>query len=354
LKYADGNYVVKTVEKVQDMGGGHSLLEIGFEGQEETVAMFGVYADVMAFLNQEVIASFREEMIGGKSRQCVNNLTVMSRISVLDREEDIKLYINDLPDTGSTVNFEDIQLGDYVQNAIAYCSFQIYDSSGKANWSELTLQDKRRNTAKVKLFDPDRKTVDLVGRYVKMDLKRNKFGFNTTDIEPMEGIHISPNPELELAKRFILQTVKNDAPLQDFMDKSKILTALSSYNDAEEAEVGYMLVRVAMEMAQAREYKNMSPIVDTSLLIRAILFNRGYCLAPQETNMMSYQMQNIINGSSYGPKLMSKKMMTMLEAQPRVDLLEWEIYQQIRKSIDILIKARKFRAYTLSSDKKWG
>lgn len=349
----DGIYTVEYIQNYKQLDDVTTIMNIKFEKFDTPVIMFGIYGEIVGFLKQEVQVTFRQDIFEGKFVPVINTLTVIGKVNVLNREEDIKLYINDLPDTGSNINFKDIEMNDIRLNAIVYCSRHEYSASAKAVWAELTILDKRRQAAKVKLFDPDKKTAQFQGSYVRMDLQRTRFGFNTKDVEPVTGINISPNPEIDLAQSFIQQVTKTDEALTSFLDKSGLMEAMKKYNVQEDAEKGYMIVRVAMEVAQAREYKNMSPIVDTELLIRGILANRAYCLTNSENNMTSTMMQNIINCSTYGGSIMNKKIMTMLESEPRIDLLEWNLYQQIKKSVDILIRARKNMEYTLSSDKAW-
>lgn len=329
-------------------------MEIGFEDQSDTAFMFGVYTEVVGLLNQEVVASFRNEMIKGELRQCINNLSVLTKVIALDRKERVKLFVADMPDTHSNILFSDIDLGETRLNCIVYCTSVVVDSSPKAVWISLQIMDKKRNVSEVKLFDPERKTADFAGRYLKMDLRKNKYGFNATDIFLIDSLTSSANPEIDLAKNFIIQAIQSDSKLVEVVQKSNILQAMMDYLDEEEPERGYIIVRVAMEMAQALEMLNMSPIVDVELLLRAIVLNRGYVLTRKENSTRSKQMHNLINATTYASSMVNNKMLCLLETDPEVDLLEVSVYRQIRETVNILIKARRRGTYTLSTDKKWG
>jgi hypothetical protein len=342
----------ESISVLEHLSADCAVLSVVFSGGIESI-MFADYSECLKFVGQEVIVNFREEIYNNEITTCVNKLTRMTTINTLDRESNIKLYINGLPPIGSTVAFDDIPDGGLVLNAVVYCNSHNYDSSAKASWAVLGILDKNRRSSNLRIFDYERKTDSLAGKYIKCDLrKKEPYGFITTECFEVPEINISPNPEIDLAKNFILEIFKDDKDILDYIAKSSILDFMEKYNYEERIEKGYTLVRTAMEIAMARELANLSEKIDVKLILRALLLRRVYCITNNEKNTMSTTLQNIIGISKYRFSA-DKRLLMMLESEPKFPLFERKLIDSISTTVDTVIEGTKTFNMISALDKLW-
>lgn len=343
---------VQAVKIIENMGA-ISLLEIEFY-DEVKAFMLAAYSDVSPYLEQDVIVSFRKDMKDGVISDFINTLTVLSRVVVLDKNENIKLYVLDLPDTGSNVIFKDLQLGMQRTNTIVYCDSCAIGSSPKASWVDFKVLDKKRNVEIMKVFNPENMDYSaFIGKYLLCDVRKSQYGLSTQEVRIMENLTIDANPELELAKQFLLNELREDSVLLEEVLRLRLIENMKHYSENEvKIETGYVLVQTAMEIAMAGEFRNLSKDIDYNLMRRAFIANKLYVLTHNDVQSLSKEMQNVMKLTT--TKFNSKRLISLLEEKPSIVMLEHPLIRMVAETVKLILENTKSEGYRLSSDKVWG
>lgn len=258
---------IKLVQKIDDIT---DILLVTIDNEVDAYMIYS-YAECLKFLNEEVIVSYRKDIYEGRIEQFINTLTIPTRVTALDRTENIKLFC-DIDDNNSNVCFSDIQLGETFIGAIMYCVDCQYESSNKAVWMTIKVRDKSGRVAKVRLFDYTTEGLVYNGIYVKADIKKTKFGFNTDAITPME-LDYPPNPEIEIAKDYIRNYFADDAFMCNVFNVTSILDHMEMYISLEK---GYELVRLAIQLDILGGLRNCFDDIDFKAISYALVFGYGY------------------------------------------------------------------------------
>lgn len=233
--------------------------------------MVGNYADTLQFVDVEVIVSYRKDIYEGKIETFINTLTIPVKVNVLDRDTNFKLYSN-IEDNNSNVCFADILEGQISYNAVVYCIDSMYESSPNATWMTLKIRDKAGRIAKVRLFDYDNDKAYYGGIYVKMTLRRTKYGFTTQEIIPVQS-DFPVNPEIDICRTYIENYFAGDTYIADVFNKTKLLDCMYA-SIAEER--GYSMVRAAIELDILSSLKNDLNDIDFKAVSYALIMKYGY------------------------------------------------------------------------------
>lgn len=344
--------VVKSIE-VFDNDGNISILEIEFTDGKKAF-MVAEKTSTMRFLNQKVLVTFKQDVMKGKLVDFIHGLTIPQTIVTLEKKENIKLFIEDIPDTAANVMFKDLVDGDLKLNQIVYCDRVEEGASPKATWVEFRILDKKRNIAKLKVFNPERQDYSkFIGKYLVCDLRKTKFGFNTQEVHVKENLTISANPEIELAKRYILNTIAEDEALAAAVEKINLLHFMSVYNEEGDLETGYLIVKTAMEVSLASEFRNLSQHIDFNLMRRAFILNKLFVLTDNEEETRSKELQCILKVGATGIPL-TKKLLSLIESNSKKVLLEREMMNNISSMVKKLLENTKAQGLLLlNTDKVW-
>lgn len=308
------------------------LLEVTIDDSIKSY-MVAKYGDILKYVDHEVIVSYRNDIYKGSLCQFIDTVTIPTRVATLDREDNIKLYVAQ-EDNFSNVCFKDLQEGETMLNAEMYCVSHTYNSSTNAVWAELVVRDRSMRLAKIRLFDYDYNKYNFTGRYVKADIRKSKYGLTTQSVLPLEASS-AVNPEVAIAKKFILSTFEQDKEILNIITSKNLLEAMEEIIDLER---GYLLVRTAMELSLAHEMFNITNSVDVSLIKRVLLLSCMYSLTPNSE--YSKQFCNMVNVSK--EQLSNKKeIMLLLDSNSETDLKERVVIDNIRTTIDNLINIKK-------------
>lgn len=348
----NGDYKLKSVSIVETISKDIQLLKVELENIDTELYIFNNYNDIAIMLDNNVSCTFREDLINGELKTVIANITLLAKATVLDRKEVGKLFVEDLPDLGSNIVFSDYNIGDSVTNAIVYCTNISYHSSKRSDWSEMTVLDKRRKSAKIRLFNPDSKTMSMKGKYIRANLRLTKFGFNADEVFIEESVAQSVNPEIALAQRYIENIIKDDALLVDYVSNKKLLDYIRLFDDIP-YEVGFLMVITACELSFANELGNLTPTVNTELLKRAIILDKSYVLSGnREGNYNSDALQAILHTASH--KIgRDKRLWNILQDEPKEEMYERLLFKKIKELADLAVKGYKTYDLLLSSDKSW-
>ena len=249
------------------------LCEVEFDNGADKALIIWNYTNLIGYVGGEAIVTFRMDMYKGQPARFINTLARVGVVHTLEREDNIKLYVDKL-DNHCTISFRDIAEGHTAQRVTVYVVSVDVDSSARATWWDLTVQDKDRKTAKLRIFNPEGSDTDYKGRYIMCDISRNKYGFSTNAIVTVDS-QFSYSPEVAVAEKFIMDTFANDLGALQAIQSTSFIEIARQYV-AEEP--GYVLVRLAMELDLANELANLTGDVDMGLVKQCLLLDKFWVL----------------------------------------------------------------------------
>lgn len=322
--------VCTSIEKVNDTSIGE-LLSVIIDNTEQAY-WFYEYAEALKFLNQNVIVEFRNDMYNGNICRFIKTFTIPTIVNTLDKHDNMKLFVDQV-DSQANLSFNEIGLGETRQGCIVFCSSQEYKSSANAVWMELLIRDKLMHVSKLRVFGYDNPDADFAGKYVMTALSRNKYGFQSELVAPVQGT-IPINPELTIAEEFISNFFLDDEIANSYILKYNLIQRLKEKVDY---EMGYGLVRLAMELSLCEALCNITKDVDLKAVGQAILCSRGYLthesvLSPTVNNVMIAQQFTWPNR-----RVVVQCLDTALEEKPD----EAFILNSIKNTVDKILEVRK-------------
>lgn len=307
------------------------LLQVEFN-HDMKAYWFYPYNDALQFLNKDVIVEFRKDVYKGEMCDFINTFTVNAVVTVLDKEQDFKLFCNE-EDNNANVYFDDIEDGTSRQGAIVFCTSQSFESSSKAAWMELVVRDKKMKTAILRIFDYESKDVELEGHYVVTSLSRNKYGF-TSDLVKALPQDAYANPELALGRKYVENFFADKDDAREFIQRAGIYNALENDIDYEK---GYGFVRLAMELAMVDSMKNITNDIDLHAISCALLASRASVM---RSSSFSPMVTNILIAKQFrwrNQRLVMQLLDDALTEQPK----EREVMRNIQNTVAALLAIRK-------------
>lgn len=262
--------VCTSIVKMKEVSEDTDILRVEIDNDVKAYMIFN-YAESLVFLNKEVIVSYRKDIYEGKIELFINTLTIPVKVTTLDREAGIKLF-TDQSDNNSNVSFIDLTPGSTMLGAVMYCISSSYESSDRAVWMELKVRDRAGRVAKLRLFDPEFGVAKFDGMYIKANIKRNDYGLNTKEISLMD-LEFPPNPEIQIARTYIENYFIGDADMLAVLQRTKLLDFMQDYV---ELELGYALLRAAIQLDILSELRNVFNEVNFKAISYAIMMQYGY------------------------------------------------------------------------------
>lgn len=261
--------ICTAIEKVTTHGD-TDLLRVTIDNMV-TALWFYDYADSLQFLNQEVIVDYRQDIYNGDMCQFIKTFTIPTVVTTLDKHEGFKLYL-DQEDNQANTSFNEISSGETKYGCIVFCCKQENKSSRNASWTEYLIRDRFMRVAKLRMFNAEENDTDFSGQYVHCDLERNQYGFTTRAMVSVGGV-MAINKEIAVAEDFVKGFFSADVPAMDYINKNNLLEAFKQHVDY---EIGYGVVRLAMELAMADALRNVTKDVDVDAIAQALLCRYGY------------------------------------------------------------------------------
>lgn len=256
------------VENLENISDQFQLMRCYFDDGQSSAYILWSYADLMQYVGQEVLCTFRKDMYNGKVEDFVNTLARVGVVHTLERSSGVKLYV-DVTDNHSNIRLRDIPEGETTMGAILYVHDFTYGSSSRANWVDLRVQDQMRKLGTIRIFNPSELSEDIRGRYIQCDLKHTQYGFSTDNVVTVDS-SFPYSPEVEIAIKFIQDTFAGDP------GALKLLADTRYFEYAKKCtwmEPGYILVRLALELDLAAEMTNLLKEADLELVMRALLLD---------------------------------------------------------------------------------
>ena len=279
--------ILTRIELLDSYSEEQQLMHLTFDEGKDTAYIIWSHANLIQYLNDEVVATFRTDMYNGRAEKFVNTLARVGVIHTLEKENNVKLYV-DVTDNHSNVRFKEIEDGGTAVDAVVYVVDMRFDSSARAEWVDLTVMDQARKLAQLRIFSPDNKTAALKGRYVMGTIRRTKYGLSAESVITVDSA-FPYSPEVEISERFILDAFAEDSEMLNLLSATNFVTFAKKHVDL---EPGYVLVRLALELDIASELNNLMREVDTALIKRALLLEKFFVF--QEESPFTSEIINFV------------------------------------------------------------
>lgn len=288
--------------------------------------------DAMQYLGKDVIVEYRKDILDGEMCQFIKTFVLPSVVNTLDKQEGFKLFLEQ-QDNNSNLSFNEIADGETRGGCIVYCITSEFKSSNNAVWQELLIRDRSMHTAKLRVFNYTNDVADFTGRYILTELSRSKYGFKSDLISPTNG-ECPPNPEIDIAKQYILNYVSNDAIASSYLERTNLLAFIEEEVDY---EPGYGLVRLAMELAMVESMYNITKDVDLQAIGHALIASRGHTT---RDSALSDVLNNVLVGmnTNWPNKVLVLQLLDEnIEEKPKA----YYVYNNIRETVNTLLQVRK-------------
>lgn len=319
---------ITTVDKLAD---GTDVLLVTIDDNVQAMWFYS-FAKAAEFIGKDVIVDYRSDIYKGEMRTFISTFTLPTIVNTLERKDNIRLYC-DQEDNNSNTCFDEIEVGDTKMGSVVYCVSQEYKSSPKAVWMELLIRDRRMRVATLRLFDYADKNVVLEGQYIMTSLTRNAYGFQSDLIKPVEG-EVPPNPEISIAKQFIMNYFADDVVSLDYINKTSVLEVLEDMVDYER---GYGLMRLAMELSMVDNLVNISKDLDHKAIGRALLASRGHLT---RTSSLSSYVNNVNIALHYNWDNRTI-VVPLLDVENENSPKEYSIMKSIKETVNTILEVRK-------------
>ena len=317
------------IELLESYATEQQLMRLTFDEGKDSAYIIWSHANLVQYLNDEVIATFRQDMYNGTISKFVNTIAKVGVVHTLERSNNVKLYV-DVTDNHSNIRFKEIEDGGTAVNAIVYVTDIRFDSSARAEWADLTVMDQARKIAQLRIFSPDSKIQDFKGRYVMCDIRKNRYGLSTDSVVTVDNA-FPFSPEVEISERFLMDAFAEDADILTLLDETKFADFAKKVVDL---EPGYILVRLAIELDVASELANLVKEVDVDLIKRCLLIEKFNVF--QQTSPYRNDIVTFVTASRYKFDHKNEVLLTLYSDEEKFSM-ERVVLKQVREMADTII-----------------
>lgn len=321
------------IELLESYATEQQLMRLTFDEGKDSAYIIWSHADLVQYLNDEVIATFRQDMYNGTIAKFVNTIAKVGVVHTLERSNNVKLYV-DVTDNHSNIRFKEIEDGGTAVNAIVYVTDIRFDSSARAEWADLTVMDQARKIAQLRIFSPDSKIQDFRGRYVMCDIRKNRYGLSTDSVVTVDNA-FPFSPEVEISERFLMDAFAEDADILTLLAETKFADFAKKVVDL---EPGYILVRLAIELDVASELANLVKEVDVDLIKRCLLIEKFNVF--QQTSPYRNDIVTFVTASRYKFDHKNEVLLTLYSDEEKFSM-ERVVLKQVREMADTIINVKK-------------
>lgn len=321
------------IELLESYATEQQLMRLTFDEGKDSAYIIWSHANLVQYLNDEVIATFRQDMYNGSIDKFVNTIAKVGVVHTLERSNNVKLYV-DVTDNHSNIRFKEIEDGGTAVNAIVYVTDIRFDSSARAEWADLTVMDQARKIAQLRIFSPDSKIQDFKGRYVMCDIRKNRYGLSTDSVVTVDNA-FPFSPEVEISERFLMDAFAEDADILTLLAETKFADFAKKVVDL---EPGYILVRLAIELDVASELANLVKEVDVDLIKRCLLIEKFNVF--QQTSPYRNDIVTFVTASRYKFDHKNEVLLTLYSDEEKFSM-ERVVLKQVREMADTIINVKK-------------
>ena len=321
------------IELLESYATEQQLMRLTFDEGKDSAYIIWSHANLVQYLNDEVIATFRQDMYNGTIAKFVNTIAKVGVVHTLERSNNVKLYV-DVTDNHSNIRFKEIEDGGTAVNAIVYVTDIRFDSSARAEWADLTVMDQARKIAQLRIFSPDSKIQDFRGRYVMCDIRKNRYGLSTDSVVTVDNA-FPFSPEVEISERFLMDAFAEEADILTLLAETKFVDFAKKVVDL---EPGYILVRLAIELDVASELANLVKEVDVDLIKRCLLIEKFNIF--QQTSPYRNDIVTFVTASRYRFEHKNEVLLTLYSDEEKFSM-ERVVLKQVREMADTIINVKK-------------
>ena len=321
------------IELLESYATEQQLMRLTFDEGKDSAYIIWSHANLVQYLNDEVIATFRQDMYNGSIAKFVNTIAKVGVVHTLERSNNVKLYV-DVTDNHSNIRFKEIEDGGTAVNAIVYVTDIRFDSSARAEWADLTVMDQARKIAQLRIFSPDSKIQDFKGRYVMCDIRKNRYGLSTDSVVTVDNA-FPFSPEVEISERFLMDAFAEDADILALLAETKFADFAKKVVDL---EPGYILVRLAIELDVASELANLVKEGDVDLIKRCLLIEKFNVF--QQTSPYRNDIVTFVTASRYKFDHKNEVLLTLYSDEEKFSM-ERVVLKQVREMADTIINVKK-------------
>lgn len=321
------------IELLESYATEQQLMRLTFDEGKDSAYIIWSHANLVQYLNDEVIATFRQDMYNGTIAKFVNTIAKVGVVHTLERSNNVKLYV-DVTDNHSNIRFKEIEDGGTAVSAIVYVTDIRFDSSARAEWADLTVMDQARKIAQLRIFSPDSKIQDFKGRYVMCDIRKNRYGLSTDSVVTVDNA-FPFSPEVEISERFLMDAFAEDADILTLLAETKFADFAKKVVDL---EPGYILVRLAIELDVASELANLVKEVDVDLIKRCLLIEKFNVF--QQTSPYRNDIVTFVTASRYKFDHKNEVLLTLYSDEEKFSM-ERVVLKQVREMADTIINVKK-------------
>lgn len=321
------------IELLESYATEQQLMRLTFDEGKDSAYIIWSHANLVQYLNDEVIATFRQDMYNGSIAKFVNTIAKVGVVHTLERSNNVKLYV-DVTDNHSNIRFKEIEDGGTAVNAIVYVTDIRFDSSARAEWADLAVMDQARKIAQLRIFSPDSKIQDFKGRYVMCDIRKNRYGLSTDSVVTVDNA-FPFSPEVEISERFLMDAFAEDADILTLLAETKFADFAKKVVDL---EPGYILVRLAIELDVASELANLVKEVDVDLIKRCLLIEKFNVF--QQTSPYRNDIVTFVTASRYKFDHKNEVLLTLYSDEEKFSM-ERVVLKQVREMADTIINVKK-------------
>lgn len=321
------------IELLESYATEQQLMRLTFDEGKDSAYIIWSHANLVQYLNDEVIATFRQDMYNGTISKFVNTIAKVGVVHTLERSNNVKLYV-DVTDNHSNIRFKEIEDGGTAVNAIVYVTDIRFDSSARAEWADLTVMDQARKIAQLRIFSPDSKIQDFKGRYVMCDIRKNRYGLSTDSVVTVDNA-FPFSPEVEISERFLMDAFAEDEDILTLLAETKFADFAKKVVDL---EPGYILVRLAIELDVASELANLVKEVDVDLIKRCLLIEKFNVF--QQTSPYRNDIVTFVTASRYKFDHKNEVLLTLYSDEEKFSM-ERVVLKQVREMADTIINVKK-------------
>lgn len=334
---------VTLIETIKDST--YCRLYLEFE-DADPVYYNGDYNQLLEYVQNKMTVIF-ERVQGIHDKQYVdfaNDLSVLQKINVIESDDLLRLYPAEFPKNECNVAFADVEVGHAAIEVVLYCGRVRYASSKKAEWAELTLLDSQWKVAIARNFDPDYRTTEFVGKYIKCKLWKTSYGFEIDEFDIADEFRALENPKMMLCERYIQAVLAEDKQLEELVAKYNLIEVIKKFDLDDDLIVGYDIIRLAQEIYIAKAFTNMTNAYDIETMIRYFVLSRMYKTTEKETTTLSPTVLNIIlfQRTSF---VKNAKILALLDPMSKVNLPERDIIEVIKGMVEKVTKADMTNEY---------
>lgn len=321
------------IELLESYATEQQLMRLTFDEGKDSAYIIWSHANLVQYLNDEVTATFRQDMYNGTIAKFVNTIAKVGVVHTLERSNNVKLYV-DVTDNHSNIRFKEIEDGGTAVNAIVYVTDIRFDSSARAEWADLTVMDQARKIAQLRIFSPDSKIQDFKGRYVMCDIRKNRYGLSTDSVVTVDNA-FPFSPEVEISERFLMDAFAEDADILTLLAETKFADFAKKVVDL---EPGYILVRLAIELDVASELANLVKEVDVDLIKRCLLIEKFNVF--QQTSPYRNDIVTFVTASRYKFDHKNEVLLTLYSDEEKFSM-ERVVLKQVQEMADTIINVKK-------------